>query len=268
MLRARKGGRNVDLVECVRARLRDARLAPERLTAEAWASLDQFHPGGLGATLALAQLAGVRSGDVVLDIGGGPGGPARILARRWGATVTVLDLNLAYCRLGHWLTAQSGDTDRVNFVAGDAVALPFRAAAFDVAWTQASGMNIAAKERLYAEIRRVLRPGGRLVFEELLTGRRVPLRFPVPWADEQDRSYLRPPEALRRLLVANGFRERSWADVSAATLVAMGTLAAGAPSALGVHLLLGPDAASKLQNLGRNLAEGRLAIVRGVFERV
>lgn len=94
--------------------------------------------------------------------------------------MTVLDVTPAYCRLGAWLTARARLAGRVAFVAGDALALPFAAATFDCAWTQASGMNIAAKERLYAEARRVLRPGGRLALLELATGRRVPLRFPVP----------------------------------------------------------------------------------------
>src|SRR5205823_5409432 len=108
-----------------------------------------------------------------------------------------VDLATAYCRVGRWLTARTGLGDRVSFIAGDALALPCATAAFDVVWTQASGMNIADKARLYAELRRALRPGGRLALVEPATGRRVPLRFPVPWADEQALSFLRPPAALR-----------------------------------------------------------------------
>jgi hypothetical protein len=55
--------------------------------------------------------------------------------------------------------------------------------------------------------------------------------------------------------------------VSAATLAAMRATVPAAPGAPGVQLLLGANAASKLANLGRNLAEGRLAVIRGLFAR-
>ena len=58
--------------------------------------------------------------------------------------------------------------------------------AFDVVWTQHSGMNIADKERLYREIRRDLRPSGCLALEEIMTGSRMlycsaRASFDSPW---------------------------------------------------------------------------------------
>ena len=41
-------------------------------------------------------------------------------------------------------------------------------------------MNVATKGRLYAEIRRVLRPGGRMAMHEFLAGPVSPIHFPVP----------------------------------------------------------------------------------------
>lgn len=258
---------DADLVARVRAALRDAGVEPSRLTPETLAALDQFHIGGLGATLALARCAGMRPGCAVLDLGGGLGGPARTLAREFGAIVTVVDVTPSYARLGDWLTARTGFTGRVRFVAADALALPFAAETFDMVWTQASGMNVADKAALYAEARRVLRPGGLLALQEPATGRRLPLRFPVTWADEQGHSYLCPPRVLRGLVAAAGLRERSWSDVTAEILTAMPVAAEPCPVPLDVSLLLGPNAEVKLGNLACNLAEGRLAVVQGVFER-
>jgi ubiquinone/menaquinone biosynthesis C-methylase UbiE len=56
------------------------------------------------------------------------------------------------------LTARTGLSEHVRFQRGNALEMPFASESFDVVWTQHSSMNIADKARLYAEIRRVLRP--------------------------------------------------------------------------------------------------------------
>src|ERR687887_1932317 len=93
-------------------------------TPEALAPLDQFHGGGKDATRALASQAEVTAGMRVLDVGGGLGGPARMLAVEYGAQVTVLDLTADYLRAGAELTARMGLTGQVTFCHGHALDLP------------------------------------------------------------------------------------------------------------------------------------------------
>jgi SAM-dependent methyltransferase len=206
----------------------------------------------------------------VLDVGGGLGGPARTLARQPGCRVTVLDLTEEYCRVGADLTRRTGLADRVRFQHGNALALPFPAAAFDVVWTQHSSMNVDDKERLYGEIHRVLRPDGRLALHEVMAGPGGAPRFPVPWAREPALSFLRPPAAIRDLLAGLGLRERAWVDVSAPALAwfrerVAAAQAATAPPPLGLHLLLGADAGRMFANMLRNLEEGRIAVIQAVW---
>ena len=165
---------------------------PAALTIEDLAPIDQLHARGSEATLELARLAGITAGMRVLDVGGGLGGPARTLASAFGCSVEVLDLTEEFCRAGEMLTARTGLADLVCFRQGNALKMPYPGAGFDVAWTQHSSMNIADKERLYAEIQRVLRPGGRLALHEILAGPVSPIHFPVPWARDPDLSHLRP----------------------------------------------------------------------------
>ena len=107
----------------------------------------------------------------VLDVCGGLGDPARTLASEFDCAVEVLDLTEDFCRAGGVLTARTGLGGRVSFRHGDALEMPYPDdAAFDLAWTQHSSMNIADKGRLYAEIHRVLRPDGRLAMHEMLAG--------------------------------------------------------------------------------------------------
>ena len=59
-----------------------------------------------------------------------------------------------------------GLSGRVDFVTGDVTELPFADGGFDACLSQESLLHVAAKERLFAECRRVLRAGGRLAFSD------------------------------------------------------------------------------------------------------
>jgi MPBQ/MSBQ methyltransferase len=257
-----------DLDASIFAALRAAGKDPEAITPDDLAPVDHFHIGGKAATEELARLVGLHAGESVLDVGGGLGGPARTLALQFGCHVTVLDLTEEFCRVGALLTAHTGLSEQVAFRHGNALDMPFPDASFDVVWTQHSSMNIAEKERLYAEIHRALRPGGRLAFHEIMAGPVQPIHFPVPWANDPSISFLESPEAVRALLRQTGFRELAWVDATAPALEWFRAWTApSAPAPLGLHLLLGPDFRDKGRNQERNLEEQRIAVIQGVFTR-
>jgi ubiquinone/menaquinone biosynthesis C-methylase UbiE len=140
-------------------------VAPEDLF-----ELDQDHYGGALATEALALAAGVGVGDAVLDLCAGIGGPARLVAHRFGCGVTGIELVPSRVADARRLTELVGMGDRVAFVEGDVTALPFPDASFDACLSQESFLHVADKRRLFGECRRVLRPGGRLGFSDWVTG--------------------------------------------------------------------------------------------------
>ena len=263
-----------DLGAAILAALEAAGKDLERLSPDDLAPVDQFHLGGKQATLELVRLAGLQAGMEVLDVGGGLGGPARLLAAEQACRVTVLDVTEEYCRVGTMLTARTGLSDRVSFQQGSALEMPFPDARFDAVWTLHSSMNIGDKARLYAEIYRVLRPAGRLALYEIMAGPVQPLHFPVPWAADQTISFLLPPEAVRALLVETGFKEVAWVEMSARS--AAGSRERPAPQAssapalpsLGEHLLLGAQFGETQRNARRNLEEQRMAVIQAVFERI
>jgi SAM-dependent methyltransferase len=234
--------------------------------------VDQFHSGGIEATRALAERAAITASDRVLDVGGGLGGPARVLAQEIGCHVTVVDLTEAYCRVGEKLTERASLADRVHFQQGNALDISFEDDSFDVVWTQHSSMNIADKARLYAQIHRALRPGGRLALHEVTAGSSDALHFPVPWAGSPATSFLQSQNAFRETVAKAGFRELEWIDTTEWTLAwfqdrqrAQQNAGAGA-NGLGLHLLLGPDAGAMARNFALNAQEGRIRVVQGVFE--
>ena len=254
--------------------LRAAGKDVERLQPEDLEPLDQFHVGGKWATLQLLQRAPLEAGTRVLDVGGGIGGTARLLAEKQGCFVTVLDLTEEYCRTGEMLTRLTGQGDLVTFRHGSALEMPFPDASFGAVWTQHSSMNIEDKGRLCREIRRVLQPGGRLALYEVMEGVGGPVHFPVPWADDARISFLRRPEEVREMVIAAGLREVRWVDMTEAMLTRLQEGAARQPGGnvmvpiLGLHILLGEKFPEMSRNILRNLKEGRIVLIQGVFERV
>ena len=237
------------------------------LTPEDTAPLDEFHVRGRAATLELAGQLGLRSGQLVLDVGCGIGGPSRHLAYEYGCHVTGLDLTEPYCQIARLIAERLGLGSKLTYLHGNALEMPFPDDAFDVVWTQHAAMNILDKVRLYAEIRRVLKPGGFFAMYDALAGTVEPPHFPVPWAKDPSMSFLLAPGNLRVMLEQAGFEILSWRDTSVAGRNWFREVAArpappqdGKPP-LGLHVLLGPEIRVMSKNVIRNLDENRIILM-------
>jgi ubiquinone/menaquinone biosynthesis C-methylase UbiE len=260
-----------DLGEIILAALKQAGKDIDRLTPDDLAPVDEFHGGQRPATVRLAGLLGLRGGERVLDIGSGIGGPSRFLASRFGCHVTGIDLTAEFCRVAEMLTRLTGLTGQVTYRQGNALDLPFEDMSFDVVWSQNASMNIADRDRLYAGMHRVLKPGGRLALQEVAAGTGGEPHYPVPWAREPDISFLLSAEATRAKLEAGGFRVIAWQDTTQASLessLARAQTAAGPLPVLGIHLLIPRDWEAIARNSARNLQEDRTRLFNAVLERV
>jgi sarcosine/dimethylglycine N-methyltransferase len=140
----------------------------EGLTEEVLQHHDQDHYGGTAAVDRLMAEADVQAHDEVLDVCSGMGGPARYLAWKTGCRVTGLDLTQSRVEGATELTRLAGLADRVKFVVGNALAMPFESASFTLAIGQEAYAHIPNKPQLVRECARVLRPGGRWVFSDIL----------------------------------------------------------------------------------------------------
>ncbi len=261
-----KGG----LAEAILAALREAGKDLEHLTPDDLAAVDEFHGGQRPATVRLAEMVGFTGAERVLDIGSGLGGPSRYLAWRYGCRVSGVDLTAEFCHVAEMLTRLTGLAGRVDYREGNALDLPFEDESFDVVWSQNAAMNIADRGRLYREMHRVLKPGGRLALQEVASGPGGPPHFPVPWARTPSISFLFSPEATRQELEGAGFRVLDWQDTTEASLAsAQARLrhADGTPPPLGTHLILGPDWRAMAKNSARNLEERRVSLFNAVLTR-
>ena len=238
----------------------------QRLTPQQLGALDQFHTRGLAATADLARLAGVAADMAVLDVGSGVGGPARFLSATYGCRVTGVDLSEPFVDAARYLTERTGQSGQVSFQAGSALELPFDAGRFDIVLLQHVAMNISERPRLYREIRRVLKPGGKFATFDVVLNSGDP-HYPVPWARTQATSFLLTATATRAAIRSAGFDELEWQDDTEVAKAWITTLrTSGPPPSPNLGVVMGPDFAQLATNLGRNLLEGRLGILTAVFE--
>lgn len=250
------------LCEAIRSALTESKKNLDHLTIDDLEPIDQFHGGRKRMTVHLAQLAGLKPNIHVLDVGGGLGGAARTLAVEFGCTVTVLDLSESYIQAGRMLNSFLRLDHRITFQVGNALALPFADALFDVVWTQNSGMNIAEKELLYSEFHRVLRPGGLLTIQEPMAGLNQPPLFPVMWSRDGSNHFLRTPEEMRRVIQAAGFRVLKWVEVTGAKETPRATI----PAHTIQSLVMGGALLAEIRRIGElNEAEKRIVMFQAVF---
>ncbi|XDA98316.1 bifunctional demethylmenaquinone methyltransferase/2-methoxy-6-polyprenyl-1,4-benzoquinol methylase UbiE [Sulfitobacter sp. LCG007] len=108
-----------------------------------------------------------RPGQKLLDVAGGTGDIAfRFLKRAGSGHATVLDLTESMLEEGRRRAEAEALHESLDWVAGDAMALPFEDSTFDVYTISFGIRNVTRPEKALQEAFRVLRPGGRLMVLE------------------------------------------------------------------------------------------------------
>ena len=253
------------ILERVLDALRASGVDPDRLTPDALAPVDHLHARGHLATEALAEVLAPQAGERVLDIGCGVGGPARWLTAHHGCAVAGIDISPAFCAAGRTFTELTGLTDKVRIVRGDACALPFEDACFDLAYSQYVIMNIVDKDAFYAEAARVLRPGGRFMMSAVTRGPGPAPRFPLPWARQPGISHLITTAALREGLEGAGFEIVRFHDCTTENAAGhrrqLEKIASDGPPLLGPRLVMGDHLPEAQRNSAAGYETGALVAI-------
>jgi len=149
----------------------------------------------------MAEIANMEKGAKVLDMGCGYGGTARYLARECGCSVVGINVSEKELEVAKATAREAGLVDSLTFERGDFHSLRYADESFDVVWSQEAFLHGADKNQIISEAKRVLVPGGKLIFTDLVVAAGTSpsdreriyerVRSPVMWdADEYHRCLL------------------------------------------------------------------------------
>ncbi|MFI5621374.1 SAM-dependent methyltransferase [Streptomyces sp. NPDC051567] len=162
------------------------------------------------------ERSGLGGGGRMLDIGCGIGLPAFRAAAVTPAEIVGVSNNMAQIDEAGRRSAELGLADRVTFAYADALALPYADDSFDVVWSFETLPHLD-RPAAYAEMLRVLRPGGRVVVTDHLlaaplTGKHKEMvdRF----TEEMQATPRLPLDEHRRLILDAGFELDELTDIS------------------------------------------------------
>jgi len=257
------------LVKMLQSALAQSGLQNSIVPVEKLAMLDQFHVLGFQATVELAALCNISPQTKVLDIGSGLGGASRYLAKNFGCHVTGIDLSPEFVEASRYLTRRTGLEANAKFEVADAINMPFENETFDLAWTQHVAMNIEDRSALYAEIRRILKPDGRLAIFDIVKGKNDEIVFPMPWAATKATSFLLGFEEMQKVLLQAHFEIIHWKDKTAEALEWMQQQNAqmnqqtSLPS-LSLPAIMGKEFMKAGANMVSALKEGRAGLVQAI----
>jgi len=102
----------------------------------------------------------------ILDLGAGYGGAARYLAATFGCHVDCLNLSDAENRRNKEKNKQADLSHLITVTGGNFEDVPFEDESYDIVWSEDAFLHSGQKAKIFAEIKRVLRPGGQLIFTD------------------------------------------------------------------------------------------------------
>jgi arsenite methyltransferase len=172
-----------------------------------WLLGDELHPGGVDTTRRALDLIDVGPGDRLLDVASGAGTSVLLAARERGCSVVGIEYGEDAVEAAADAARDQGLDELVSFRHGDAEALPLGDGEFDAVLCECSLCTFAGKQQAVAEMRRVLKPSGRVALCDVVVEReRLPAGLDGVRATIACVGDALSPEQYEELLISAGLR--------------------------------------------------------------
>jgi sarcosine/dimethylglycine N-methyltransferase len=148
----------------------------------------------------------------VLDLGSGYGGAARFLAQNYHCRVTCLNLSEVENERNRQKNRMAKLEHLIRVEAGSFEEVPFPEDTFDVIWSQDALLHSGSRQSVLEEMQRVLRPGGELVFSDIMQTDDCPEGVLQPILERIHLESLGSPAFYREQLQELGFVEKDFHD--------------------------------------------------------
>jgi ubiquinone/menaquinone biosynthesis C-methylase UbiE len=204
------------------------------------------------------MVAGIDlTGKQVLDVGSGLGGVDVLLATKHGAAQVIgIDVEQQLVEAARALISAKGLTERVTFQLVEPGPLPFPDGSFDLVFSKDAMVHIEDKATLYAEVVRVLRPGGWFTGADWLWAEGV-AKSPVvqSWLSMGPLKFtFTPPNVALQAMIKAGFAEACVTDLR---------LRLQESNRKEIEVLEGPARQRLAAIVGETMANNRLASAKG-----
>ncbi|MRT92101.1 class I SAM-dependent methyltransferase [Ancylomarina sp. 16SWW S1-10-2] len=240
------------------------------ITRKHTSAFDEFHVRGRAVSEELFSQIELNKDSLVLDMGCGLGGTCRMIAEKYHCMVHGIDYSDRNIETANSLSELIGFEKQTLFKQADATDLPYPSDYFDLIITQHVQMCIADKVKLYSEVKRVLKNGGRFIYYDVLKKSDNTPNYPLPWVDEAAHNHLITSQQLKEHLDSLGFKKISSQDETQKGIDFLNTFLAKAedkPAILtGQKILMGDNALEKITNLHQAMKNEFVSLESGVYE--
>lgn len=136
------------------------------LATEDLVAMDQLHYGGVAVVDEAIEQLGLQSGDHVLDVGAGLGGPARHIAKKVGCAITAVELQSDLNTLAQQLTERCQLGDQITHQCGDILDTPLPSQSFDALVSWLTVLHIPDRDALFSRCHEAIKTGGQIYIED------------------------------------------------------------------------------------------------------
>ena len=149
----------------------------------------------------------------IIDLGGGFGGSARHLAKKFGCKVVVINLSEAENERGRKMNKEQGLDHLIDIIDGSFDDVPYEDNSFDIVWSEDAILHSDDREQVMNEAKRVLKPGGDLIFTDPMQTDNCNKSVLQPVYDRINLSSLGSPNFYRETCKKLGMEEKAFEEM-------------------------------------------------------